>query len=55
MYSGVFEGDSHMALRRQVVNLVGLNLLDEANQVGRVSQIAVMQLQAYVRFVGILI
>jgi hypothetical protein len=32
-----------MALRREIVDLVGLRLLDQADQVGRVGQVAVVQ------------
>src|ERR1700689_4976940 len=44
-----------MTLRREVVNLIRLNLLDDANQIGGVSKVAVMQLQLDVGFVRILI
>ena len=43
---GVFrllEGHRHMAHRRQVVDLVGLDLLDDAHQAGRVGQVTVVQ------------
>ncbi len=44
-----------MALRSKVINLVRLNLLDDANQTGRVRQIAVMQEEAHIFFMPILI
>ena len=46
---GVFrliERDAHVRLRRQVVHLVGTDLLDDPPQPGPVAKIAVMQLQA---------
>ena len=42
-----------MALRRKIVDLVGLHLLDDANQVRGVREVAVMQLQSCVFFVRI--
>lgn len=41
-----------MALGRKVVDLVGLNLLKYADQVGGIGQISVMQDQVTVFFVG---
>jgi hypothetical protein len=40
---GDLEADLDVALRRQIVDLVGPGLLDQADQVGGVGQIAVMQ------------
>ncbi len=40
-----FEADRHMALRRQIVDLVGLDLRDQAHQIGRIRHVAVMQLE----------
>ena len=52
---GRFERHCHVALRRQVVDLVRLDLLDDADEIGRVGQIPVMKLQPHVRLVRILI
>ena len=52
---GRLEGDCDMALRGEVVDLVGTNLLDHADQVRRVGQIAVVQLQAHIALVGIVV
>ena len=43
-----------MALSRQVVNFIRLNLLDDADQVVRIGQIAVMKGKASIFFVGIM-
>ena len=40
---GAFEADGHMAHRAQVVDLVRLHLLNDADQVAAVGQVAVMQ------------
>ena len=40
---GFFKAHAHMALGGQVVDLVGLHLLNDANQAGRVSQVAMVQ------------
>jgi hypothetical protein len=50
---GGLEADLHVALRRQVVDLVGLRLLDQADQVGGVGQVAVVQEEARVVLVRI--
>jgi hypothetical protein len=42
-----------MALRRQVVDLVGLYLLDDANKAGAVGQITVVQEEVHVFFVPV--
>ena len=44
-----------MALRGEVVDLVGLHLLDDAHQAGGVRQIAVVQDEAPVRDVRVLV
>jgi hypothetical protein len=44
-----------MALGAQVVNLIGLHLLDDADQVGAVGEIAVMEHQAGIALVGVLV
>ena len=44
-----------MALSRQVVDLVGLNLLDDPNEVGGIREIPIVQFEAQVPFVRILI
>ena len=49
------ERDGHVALRRQVVDLVGLHLLDDADEIGRIGQIAIMQLEPHVLLVRILV
>ena len=49
---GVFrrlEADLHVALRRQIVDLVRLHLLHDADQVGRIRQVAVVQEEARLR------
>ena len=46
--SGVFgalKADSHMALRTQVVDFVGLGFLHDAHQIAGVGQVAVVQLE----------
>jgi hypothetical protein len=45
---GRLEADRHVAHRAQVVDLVGLHLLHDADQVGAVRQITVVQLEALV-------
>ena len=53
---GVFrrlEAHLHMALRGEIVDLVGLDLLDEANEVGRVGQVAIMHEEAGIRLMRI--
>ena len=47
VYSGVSNDTADVALRRQVVDFVRLHLLDDANQVGGVGQIAVVQLEPH--------
>jgi len=44
-----------VTLRRQVVDFVGLDFLDDPNQVGRIRQISIVQLEADVFFVRILV
>ncbi len=44
-----------MALSGQIVDLVGLNLLDDANEIGGIREVAVMQPQVQVLFMRILI
>jgi hypothetical protein len=43
---GRLEGDLHVALGREVVDLVGLDGLHEADEVGAVGEVAVVQLEA---------
>lgn len=50
-----FEADSDMALRPQIIHLMGLNFAQDAGQIGRVGKIAVVQMQAGIGFVRILI
>ena len=55
---GVFrrlEADLHMALGGEIVDLVGLRLLHDADQVGRVGQVAVVQEEAGVGVVRVLV
>ena len=55
---GVFrrlEADLHMGLGAEVVDLVGLGLLQDADQVRRIRQVAVVQLEAQVRLVRVLV
>jgi hypothetical protein len=55
---GVFgrvKRDHDMALSRQIVDFVRLNVLDDADQVGGVCQIAVMQKETQIRGVAVLI
>ena len=40
---GRFERHLHMGLRRKIVDFIGLALLNDANEVGRIGQIAVVQ------------
>jgi hypothetical protein len=44
-----------VALRGEVVDLVGLHLLDDAHQAGAVGHVAVVEDEAAVRFVRILV
>ena len=55
VYSGGLERHGHVALRREVVDLVRLHLLHDADQVGRVGQVAVVQSHAYVALVRVLV
>ena len=52
---GLFEAHRHVALRGQVVDLVGLHLLHDADQVAAVGQVAVVQDEAPVGFVRVLV
>ena len=52
---GRLERHLHMALRRQVVDLVRLYLLDYADQVGGVGQISIVEDEILVCYMGILI
>ena len=44
-----------MTLRRQIVDFVWLNLLNDANEIGGIRQIAVVQFEAHVLFVRVLV
>ena len=55
VYSGVSKETADVALRRQVVNLVRLHLLDDADQIGGVGQIAVVQDEVAVLHVRVLV
>ena len=50
-----FEAHSHMALGTEVIDLIGLDLLDDSDQVGAVREVAVVQHQAWIPFMWILI
>ena len=55
---GVFgrvEADAHMAHGRKVVYFVGLRFLNDSNQIGRVGQVAIVQKEAAVFGMGLLI
>ena len=52
---GTFKADGHMALGAQIVDFVGLGLLDDARQVAAVAQVTVMQLEAGVFNVRVLV
>jgi len=52
---GGFKRDLDVALRGEVVDFVGLDLLDDADQVGGVGEVAVVQVEAPVGFVRILV
>ena len=46
---GRIKAHFYMALRGQVINLVGLYFLHQPDQVGRIGQVAVMQFEFYTR------
>ncbi len=50
-----FEAHRHMALGAQVIDLIRLHLLDDPDQVGGIGEIAVVQHQAWIELVGILV
>ncbi|MNY14445.1 hypothetical protein D3C86_1476220 [compost metagenome] len=52
---GRLKGDLDVALSGQVVDLVGLDLLDDADQVGGIRQVSVVQVKAAVGVMGILV
>ena len=45
----------HMAHCSQIINFIRLNFLNNADQVGRISKIAIMQFKMYVFFMRILV
>lgn len=47
--------NGHVAHRSEIVNLAGLHLLDDADQIGGVGQIAVVQFKLYIVDMRILI
>ena len=49
---GFLKGNGHMALRGEVVDLVGLDLLDDADQAAGVGEVAVMEDEAAIGRVG---
>jgi hypothetical protein len=52
---GLLKRDLHVRLRAEVVDLVGLHLLDDVNERRGVGEIAVVQKEAWVRVVRILV
>ncbi len=52
---GGLEAHLHVGLRGQVVDLVGLGLLDDADEVGRVGQVAVVHEEAHARLVRVVV
>ena len=52
---GFLEGNGDVALRGEVVDLVGLHLLDDADQARRIGEVAVVQDEAAVLLVRILV
>ena len=44
-----------MALGAKVINLIGLHLLDDSHQIAAIGEIAVVQHQPWIAFVGVLI
>ena len=44
-----------MALSTEVVDLIGLHLLNDPDQVGAVGEVAVVEHQARITFVGVLV
>ncbi len=52
---GRLEAHRHMALRRQVVDFVGLRFLHDADQIGRVRQIPIVEDQLRTMDMGILV
>jgi hypothetical protein len=45
----------HMALGRKIVNLVGLRVLDDADEICRIRHVPVMQNETYTRLMRVLI
>ena len=52
---GGLEAHLHVRLRREVVDLVGLGLLDDADQVGGVGHVAVVHEEAHAGNVGVVV
>jgi len=52
---GLLERHGDVALRREVVDLVGLHLLDDAHEAGGISHVAVVQDEAAIADVRILV
>ena len=53
---GIFrrlETDEHVTLRGEIIDLVGLHLLDQADEIGRIRDVAIMQKEAQVRHMRI--
>ena len=52
---GLLEGDSYVTLGGQIVNFVGLDLLNDPDQTGRIRQVAVVQNEGTVQLMWILV
>ncbi len=52
---GRLERHPDVALRRQIVDLVRLHLLDDADQIGGIGQVAIVQVQPHAALVRILV
>ncbi len=52
---GAFKADSQVGLRAEVVDFVGLRFLNDAGQVAAVAQVAVVQLEACVVYMRVLV
>jgi hypothetical protein len=50
---GLLEADGNVALRSEVVYLVRLRLLDDADKAGRVCQITMMQVEPHILFMPV--
>ncbi len=55
VYSGVSKRHLHVALRREIVDFSRLHLLHDADEVGRVGHVAVVQEEPHIRLVRIVV